>query len=223
MYEEDVSSAHINSMNIPSKYFYYAVKRLFDIIISLFGIFFLVPIYIVIRLCYIFTGDFHGIIYSHNRIGKNGKIFKMYKFRSMVYNADDELKRLLKQRKFKKQWEEFHKLDDDPRITKIGKLIRKTSIDETPQFINMLLGDISLVGPRPLVPGELDGHHGNHELYESVKPGITGWWAVNGRSATSYRKRLQLEYYYVRNCSLKLDFQIIIKTFKVVLNRDGAK
>ena len=110
-----------------------------------------------------------------------------------------------------KQWDKNHKLDNDPRITKIGKIIRKASIDETPQFINIIKGDLSLIGPRPLVPGELDAHHGNHALYESVKPGITGWWAVNGRSATNYRKRLQLEYYYIKNCGFKLDFKIIFK------------
>ena len=211
------------SLGKAKKGFYLATKRIFDIFISLLGIVLLIPIYLFVKISYVLSGDFHSVIYTHNRIGKDGKIFKLYKFRSMCYNADEELKRLLRQKKYKEEWEEFHKLSDDPRITKIGKIIRKASIDETPQFINILKGDLSLIGPRPLVPGELDEHHGNHELYERVKPGITGWWAVNGRSATNYRKRLQLEYYYVKNCGFKLDFKIIFKTIKVVLNRDGAK
>ena len=121
------------------------------------------------------------------------------------------------------RWNKFQKITDDPRITKIGKILRKTSLDETPQFINVLLGDLSLIGPRPLVPGELSKHRGNHKLYESVKPGITGWWAVNGRSATSYRKRLELEYYYIQNMGFKLDFLCIIRTIKVIICRNGAK
>ena len=142
----------------------------------------------------------------------------MYKFRSMVYNAEEELKKVLKIKKYRDEWNKFQKITDDPRITKIGKILRKTSLDETPQFINVLLGDLSLIGPRPLAK-----HRGNHKLYESVKPGITGWWAVNGRSATSYKKRLELEYYYIQNMGFKLDFLCIIKTLKVVFNRNGAK
>ena len=206
-----------------SQFFYFAIKRLFDILVSLVGVLFLIPIYLIIRIAYFLTGDFHKIIYSHTRIGLNGKPFKLYKFRSMVYNADEVLKKLLKQPKYKKEWNEFHKLSFDPRITKVGKFIRVASIDETPQFINILLGDLSLIGPRPLVPGELDINHGNHALYESVRPGITGWWAVNGRSATTFKKRLELEYYYIKNIGFKIDMKIIFKTIKIVLNGDGAK
>ena len=206
-----------------SQIFYFAIKRLFDILVSLVGVLFLIPIYLIIRIAYFLTGDFHKIIYSHTRIGLNGKPFKLYKFRSMVYNADEVLKKLLKQPKYKKEWNEFHKLSFDPRITKVGKFIRVASIDETPQFINILLGDLSLIGPRPLVPGELDINHGNHALYESVRPGITGWWAVNGRSATTFKKRLELEYYYIKNIGFKIDMKIIFKTIKIVLNGDGAK
>ena len=206
-----------------SQIFYFAIKRLFDILVSLVGVLFLIPIYLIIRIAYFLTGDFHKIIYSHTRIGLNGKPFKLYKFRSMVYNADEVLKELLKKPKYKKEWNEFHKLSYDPRITKVGKFIRVASIDETPQFINILLGDLSLIGPRPLVPGELDINHGNHALYESVRPGITGWWAVNGRSATTFKKRLELEYYYIKNIGFKIDMKIIFKTIKIVLNGDGAK
>ena len=144
-----------------------------------------------------FTGDFSSIIYSHIRVGKNGKLFKLYKFRSMVKDADKKLEEIFKNNpQLEKEWKENHKLENDPRITKIGNIIRKLSLDECPQFFNLLLGNMSLVGPRPLVVGELDEHHGNHDIYESVKPGITGWWAVNGRSCTSYKKRLEIESMY---------------------------
>ena len=221
--EMDIAYSSSDSISKVKKGFYFAVKRIFDIFVSLIGVIFLVPIYILIRIAYMFTGDFHGIIYSHNRVGKDGKIFKLYKFRSMTYNADEELKELLKQKKYRDEWNEFHKLSNDPRITKVGSFIREHSIDETPQFLNILIGDLSLIGPRPLIEGELDAHKGNHKLYESVRPGITGWWAVNGRSATTYKKRLDLEYYYVKNCCFKLDLRIIFKTVKVMFNKDGAK
>lgn len=204
--------------------FYLIIKRFFDIIIALIGLVFTIPVYIIIRLCYCFTGDFSCIIYSHNRVGKNGKLFKLYKFRSMVKDADKKLEEILKNDKdLAKEWKENHKLDNDPRITKIGKIIRKLSLDECPQFLNLLKGDMSLIGPRPLVPGELDEHGGNHEIYESVKPGITGWWAVNGRSCIDYKQRLELEYYYVEHCSLWLDIKIIFKTFCALVSRNGAK
>ena len=203
---------------------YLIVKRIFDILVSIIGIVLTIPFYIIIRLCYIITGDFSRIIYSHNRIGKNGKIFRLYKFRSMVKDADKKLEEILKNDKDKaKEWEENHKLDDDPRITCIGKFIRKTSLDEFPQFFNLLKGDMSLIGPRPLVEGELDSHRGNHELYESVRPGITGWWAANGRSCTSYKQRLELEYYYVEHASLWLDIKCVFKTIYALITRNGAK
>ena len=204
--------------------FYLFIKRIFDILISIIGIIFTIPVYLIIKLCYVFTGDFSSIIYSHYRVGKNGKLFKLYKFRSMVKDADKKLVELLKNNKeLAAEWKENHKLDNDPRITKIGRIIRKTSIDELPQFYNLLKGNMSLVGPRPLVEGELDGHKGNHELYESVRPGITGWWAANGRSCTGYKQRLELEYYYCEHCSLWLDIKCIFLTIKAVLCRTGAK
>ena len=121
------------------------------------------------------------------------------------------------------EYEKNKKLNHDPRITKIGKILRKTSLDEFPQFINVLKWDLSIIGPRPLVEGELDEHNGNHEIYESVRPGITGWWAANGRSAIDYEKRLELEYYYCKNCSLWLDIKCFFKTIEVVLFKRGAK
>ncbi len=202
---------------------YFAVKRLFDIFCSLIGCIFLLPIALIIKISYMLTGDFKSIFYTQKRVGKHGKIIHIYKFRSMVSNADVILKELLKDEKYKKEWELNQKFENDPRITKVGKIIRKTSLDEVPQFINVLKGDMSLIGPRPLIEGELDSHNGNHEIYESVRPGITGWWACNGRSATTYEKRLELEYYYAQNASLKLDIKCIWLTIKTVISRNGAK
>lgn len=208
---------------VKSKKLYFAVKRLFDILISLIGMVFIIPIALIVKISYIITGDFHSIFYRQKRIGKNGKKIYIFKFRTMVYNADEELKKLLKIKKYKEQWKNNQKLDDDPRITKAGKVLRKLSLDEIPQFINVFIGDMSLIGPRPLVDGEIEEHDGNHEIYESVKPGITGWWAANGRSATNYEKRLELEYYYAKNCSISLDIKCIFRTIKALITRHGAK
>ncbi len=207
---------------------YTCVKRLSDIIISLVGLVFLIPLTFIIKLVYICTGDFHSVFYTQERIGKNGKPFKILKYRSMVPNADEVLAKLLKQKKYRDQWEESQKLDDDPRITRIGRFIRKSSIDEFPQFINVLLGQMSMVGPRPLIPGELKEHGGKAkdiEKYQSIKPGVTGYWAMRIRSDknSDYDERLKLEYFYIDNRSLSLDTKILWQTFSAVLHMKGAK
>lgn len=202
---------------------YMGVKRFFDIFFALIGCLFVLPIAFVVKICYLITGDTKSIFYKQKRVGKNGKLIYIFKFRSMVSNADEVLKELLKDEKYLKEWKENQKFENDPRITKVGKILRKTSLDEVPQFINVLKGDMSLIGPRPLVVGELDEHKGNHEIYESVRPGITGWWACNGRSATTYEKRLELEYYYCKHVSFKLDIKCIFKTIVCVIKKDGAK
>ena len=205
------------------KYLYFGVKRLFDILIALIGCFLLLPVIIIVKISYLLHKDFDSIFFRQKRIGKNGKEFNLYKFRSMVPNADEVLKELLKDSKYKEEWDLNQKFEQDPRITSMGNILRKTSLDELPQFINILIGDMSLIGPRPLVPGELDSHNGNHELYESVRPGISGWWAANGRSATTYERRLELEYYYVQHCSLILDIRCVFRTIKAVVFKTGAK
>ena len=205
------------------KIIYFTIKRFFDIIFGILGVVLLIPISLLIKICYIFTGDFKSIFYTQKRIGKRGKVIHIFKYRSMVPNADEILKDLLKDPKYKAEWDKHQKLENDPRITKIGNIIRKTSLDEFPQFINVLKGDMSLIGPRPLVEGELDAHNGNHEIYESIRPGISGWWGANGRSATDYDKRLELEYYYCKNCSLLLDIKCIFKTIKAIVCKTGAQ
>ena len=201
---------------------YFFLKRIMDIICGLLGLILLVPVSIIIKIAYMITGDFKPIFYTQKRIGKDGKTINIYKFRSMVYNAEDVLNEMLKEEKYQKEWDENQKFEKDPRITKVGKFIRKASIDELPQFINLITGEMSLVGPRPLVEGELENHDGL-KLYNKVKPGITGWWACNGRSNIEYRERLELEYYYVQNCSLLLDLICLLRTVLVVLKKEGAK
>ena len=203
---------------------YLGIKRTFDIVVALIGCMALLPLMAIVKLCNVISGDLNPIFYKQKRIGKNGKFIYIYKFRSMVPNADEVLKEMLKKSpERRKEWEENQKFEHDPRITKIGNILRKTSLDEVPQMINVLKGDMSLIGPRPLIEGELDSHNGNHEIYESARPGITGWWACNGRSATTYEERLRLEYYYVKNMSLMLDIKCVIKTVLAVIKKDGAK
>ena len=206
------------------KILYYGVKRLFDVFISVIACIFLIPIMGIVKVINLLSKDTASIFYKQKRIGKDGEIFYIYKFRSMVPKADKLLEQTLKMDKIAEmEWKDKQKLTNDPRITKAGKILRKTSLDEFPQFINVLKGDMSMIGPRPLVDGELDAHDGNHNLYESVKPGITGWWACNGRSATSYKERLDLEYFYVNNCGVLLDIKCIFKTITEVLFERGAK
>ena len=201
---------------------YMAVKRLMDIVFGLVGLIALLPLMLIVKVSFLLTGDTRSIFYTQTRVGLNGKPFQLLKFRSMVWNAGELLQELLKDPKYAKEWAENQKLENDPRITKMGGFLRKTSLDEVPQFLNVLKGDMSAIGPRPLVVGELE-QHGGLQLYNQVKPGITGWWGCNGRSNTTYDERLELEYYYVKNCSLWLDALCVVKTAVVLIKRDGAK
>lgn len=206
----------------PGQRVYLCLKRVFDIFLALFGCLLLLPVTVVVKLANLAAGDKAPIFYRQNRIGKNGKAIRIFKFRSMVPDADKVLAELLKDEKLAAQWQANQKLNDDPRITKIGKFLRKTSIDELPQFLNVLKGDMSLVGPRPLVAGELE-NHGGMKLYQQLKPGITGWWGCNGRSNIDYHERLELEYYYIKNVSAYLDFLCVLRTVLTVLKREGAE
>ena len=206
----------------PAQLFYLVIKRLLDIIFGIVGIVLLIPLSIVIKTAYLLSGDTASIFYTQKRVGLNGRPIRILKYRSMVTDADKKLAELLKDEKYRIEWEQNQKLTDDPRITKIGKVLRKGSIDELPQCVNMLLGSMSLVGPRPLVDGELEMHNGL-KLYQRVKPGITGWWGCNGRSNIEYRERLELEYYYIKNFSMYLDILCVFRTFFAVLKRDGVE
>ncbi len=178
----------------------------------------LIPVTIILKIVTICSGDLNPIIFSQNRIGKNGKEFKFYKFRSMVSNADEVLFKTLEMDKLMaEEYKKNRKLKNDPRITKVGKVIRKLSIDELPQLINVLKGDMSIIGNRPYLPREKEDMKDFYEDIIKTKPGITGYWQVNGRSKTTFKERLELERYYSNNYSLILDIKIFFKTFKVVL------
>ena len=147
----------------------------------------------------------------------------MYKFRSMVVDADDILKELLeKDEDARKEFEATRKLKNDPRITKIGNELRKTSLDEFPQFVNVLKGEMSLVGPRAVIDGEIELFGKNKNIVLTVKPGITGYWAANGRSDTTYEERVRMETYYARNSNVGLDIKILFKTVYSVIKKEGA-
>lgn len=203
---------------------YLIIKRTMDIFFSLIGLIFLLPIAIIVKIIYMCNKDFHPIFFKQKRIGKNGKLFNFYKFRSMVPNADEVLTKLLKEDKeAAKEYKINKKLENDPRITKIGKILRKTSIDELPQLINVLKGDMSLIGNRPYLPREKEDMGSYYNDILKTKPGLTGYWQVSGRSNTTFEERLKLEKYYSNHNSLKLDIKIFFKTFKVVLLHKGSK
>ena len=209
-------------INVKSDILYRFIKRTFDIIISLLSLILLSPLFLIIVV--LIRLDSKGkAFYKHKRIGKNGEIIYLYKFRSMYSDSKERLEELLKDPKIKKEWEENYKLDHDPRITKVGSFLRKSSLDELPQLLNILIGNMSIVGPRPVIEKEIEKYGANKDKLLSVTPGLTGWWACNGRSCTSYEDRMKLELFYVNNRSLILDIKIIIKTFISVIKRNGAK
>lgn len=199
---------------------YICVKRILDIVISLFGMIILLPIFIIIAT--IIKLDSKGpIFFTHRRIGKDGKEIGIYKFRTMVDNAEDLIKEFTEEQQ--KEFRECYKLQNDPRVTKIGKFLRKTSLDELPQVLNILKGDLSIIGPRPVIEEELEKYGKNREKFISVKPGLTGYWAANGRSDTTYAERVQMELYYIDNMSLNLDVHIFLKTIIAVIRKEGAR
>ena len=200
------------------------IKRLVDIIAGLAGTILLIPITICIYIAKkILKEDDGPIFYDQLRIGKGGKHFKLYKYRSMVIGADKILEEYLAENEEARiEFEQNQKLKNDPRITKLGSFIRKTSLDEFPQFINILKGDMSLVGPRPIVDREVELFGDKMKTVHSVRPGLTGYWAANGRSDTTYEQRVEMEAYYAENFSLLLDIKIILKTIKSVIKKEGA-
>ncbi len=220
----------INNINMMKKektnkkVLYKFTKRIIDIIGSIIGILILIPTTLIIYLARkVLKEDKGPLFYEQLRYGKNGKIFRLYKFRSMCIGADKKLKEYLENNdEAREKFEKTHKLQNDPRITKIGNFLRKSSLDELPQMINILKGDMSFVGPRPVVEKEVEEYGTNKDKFLSVRPGLTGYWQVNGRSNTTYEERMKMELYYVDNCSLWLDIKIFFKTFITVFKKEGA-
>lgn len=207
------------------KIVYRFIKRIIDIIGGLVGIVLLIPITIVLYLISIFSKENKGpIFYEQLRVGKNGKEFRIYKFRSMVMHADEKLWEYLNSNpEAKEEYKKYKKLREDPRITKTGKFLRKTSLDEFPQFINVIKGDMSLVGPRPYLYREKEDMGERYNDIIKVKPGLTGYWQVNGRSDVDFEERTRMDIEYIKNRNLWLDFKILIKTFLSVLFGKNAK
>lgn len=197
------------------------VKRVIDYVISIVLLPIIIPLMILIAI--LIKLDSKGpVFYFHERVGKNGKKFKCIKFRTMYTDAEEKLKEYLYNPDKKKEWETYRKLKDDPRITKIGRFLRKTSLDEIPQIINVLKGDMSLVGPRPVTEEELNKYYGEFkEYYISVYPGITGLWQVSGRNKLSYKERIFLDVWYVLNWSIWIDFIILVKTIREIFKPSG--
>lgn len=224
MESNDLVMEDLSKVYIIKRRLYFIIKRLFDICCSLVGMLILIPLTIIVKISYLCTGDFGSIFYRQERLGKNGVIFSLYKYRTMVKNADEILAYWLENNPDKR--EEYlreRKIDNDPRITKLGKFLRVASIDEFPQFINVFVGDMSLIGPRPVVPDEAENYKKNKDKFLSVRPGLTGYWASSGRNNISYDERMNMELYYVEHCSILLDIKIIWKTIIAVIKKEGAK
>lgn len=201
----------------------YVLKRIMDICAGLCGVILLVPLTIFVYLKKVKQGDKGPVFYTQNRIGKDGKEFKIYKYRTMVVGADEILDDLMRENPaIRDEYNKNKKLVDDPRITDIGRFLREKSLDEFPQLINVLLGQMSLIGPRPYLPREKDDMGDYYDDIISCKPGLTGMWQTHGRSDVDFEHRLVLDEYYYRNWSFWLDITILFKTVKQVLYGYGA-
>lgn len=204
-----------------ARYFPQLVKRAFDLCVSIAILLIGFPFFAVIGLKVLGTG--RPIFYGHKRVGQNGKLFKCYKFRTMAPDADQLLADLLaSSAEARAEWARDFKLKNDPRITKIGHFLRRTSLDELPQLWNVLVGDMSLVGPRPVVTAELERYGKQVEYYLEARPGVTGLWQISGRNDVTYDTRVYLDAWYVKNWSLFNDIVILFRTVRVVFRKDGA-
>ncbi|TGA99814.1 sugar transferase [Sporolactobacillus shoreae] len=201
---------------------YRIVKRTLDLVGAVVGLVFSLPLFLVISMLYLFGDNKGPVFFKQKRIGQNGKPFYIYKFRSMIVDAEEVLKS--NSSLYNKYLINNYKLEpkEDPRITRIGCFLRKTSLDELPQLINVLKGEMSLVGPRPVVIEELKEYGNKQELFLSARPGLTGYWQACGRSEIEYPERCNIELYYVKHQSFKFDVKIIIKTFFSVIKKRGA-
>lgn len=219
-FDEDVISIELENLQIRNSIFYLFTKRAIDFIGALVGLILLSPIMVIVAIAIKLEDPKGNIIFGHMRVGKDGKMFQCLKFRSMFSNAEEMKKNFTEEQK--REYAETFKLKDDPRITKVGKFIRKTSLDELPQLFNILKGDMTIVGPRPIVTDELDFYGEYEDYYKAVKPGLTGLWQVSGRSDTTYDERVALDMEYVTTRNTFKDLYIIFMTAVKVLKREGA-
>ncbi len=219
---ERVDLPDVQQINSLPRLLHSRAKRLFDILTASLICLAASPVFIIIAGLLKFTSP-GPILYRQARIGLGGRHFSIYKFRTMEVDADAKLHDYLSANPhLRQEWELNQKLEHDPRITRIGRFMRKTSLDELPQIWNVLMGDMSFVGPRPIVDAEIQRYGDSFDLYKQVPPGITGLWQVYGRNKTTYVRRVQLDAFYVENWSLMFDLYILFRTFKTVLYREGA-
>ena len=198
------------------------IKRAFDLLFTICGGLCILPFLLVIAVM-VAVDNKGNVIFAHRRIGRDGKEFKCYKFQTMIPNAQEALEKYLAENPAaRKEWEESFKLTDDPRVTKLGNILRKTSLDEMPQLWNVIKGDMSLVGPRPIVSKEIERYGEYFREYAMVTPGITGMWQASGRSDTTYEERVEMDTWYVRNWSVWIDLMYLFKTVKIVVTGKGA-
>lgn len=212
----------IKSKNNLSRWYNRWVKFAFDMVVTAIGTILISPMFLALCIC-VAIDNKGKVIFAHQRVGRNGKLFSCYKFQTMIPNAQQVLEEYLKNDpQARLEWETNFKLSNDPRVTKLGAVLRKTSLDELPQIFNVLKGEMSLVGPRPVVQAELAKYGDNKKEYLMVRPGITGMWQASGRSDTTYEERVAMDTWYVRNWSLWIDLKYLYRTFAAVISKKGA-
>lgn len=218
-YDRSSKIIYLDDFRLRPKPVYDFFKRFFDIVLSIAAIIVLSPVMLIVGIL-VFLQDFHNPFFVQTRMTRDGKKFKMLKFRSMCINAEDQLSDLMERNEVDGP---AFKMENDPRVTKIGRFIRKTSIDELPQLFNIIAGSMSIVGPRPPIPSEVEEYTPYQMKRLSVKSGLTCYWQCSGRSNVGFDEWMSMDIQYIRERSLFTDFKIILKTFKAVLMRDGAK
>lgn len=216
---KELKVVNMQLINIANQNRYEKIKRFFDICLSAVALVVLSPLLLVIAIL-IYLEDKGPVIYSQTRIGKDGRAFKLYKFRSMCVDADEKLKDL---QKLNERDGPVFKIKNDPRVTKVGKFIRKTCIDELPQLVNIIKGDMSIVGPRPPLPNEVEQYNSYQKQRLLVVPGLTCYWQIQKGEETTFDEWVELDLKYIKERSILLDFRLILLTFKVILSGKGAE
>ena len=221
--KKDIESSK-DAIKVKNGIVYLICKKIIDIVAGVIGVILLAPITLVVWIIRLCMHENDGpLFFEQLRIGKDGKQFRLYKFRTMVMNADEKLYKYLEENEeARKEYKKYKKLKNDPRITKLGNFLRKTSLDEFPQFINLLKGDMSLVGPRPYLYREKNDMGDYYDQIVQVKPGITGYWQVNGRNDVDFEERTYMDTYYIEHRGIIMDLKIILKTVLKMFKKEGA-
>lgn len=218
-FNDEGKNVAINFEYQERRYLYKGIKRIFDFVASFIGLVLLSPLFLIVAIAIKIEDPKGPVFYSQTRLGKKQEPFKMYKFRSMVVDADKHLKELLDENEIEGA---MFKMKEDPRVTKVGEFIRKYSIDELPQLVNVLLGDMSLVGPRPPLPREVKEYTPHDKLRLAVKPGCTGLWQISGRNDVGFHEMVELDLKYIDRRGFMFDLYVLFKTVAVFVHPNGA-